>query len=307
MNQNDMNTMGLIHQKKLNLFSGIYRGVKILIIHDTFIFNFQKDVLDDENAFDLSEQLAKYLDYNTTAKNEDQYAIEIYDNELNVSFLCTEYFNTEDNLKLFIDNILDFFDCHSIVQVCALCDNEKSSLSMTSNPYHVLVKGKNTHVACEKCCEESKINKGNYKKGLIGGLLGGFVGMLIMMIINATGLVSYVSGIALILLTFKGFQKFSGGNPIKGFIVSLLIATPLIYLGTYLFTVIEIVIELRTYYIISIFESIEASITILSQDLDTRSYFNEFLKQQYFYCIGGIVIALFEVEKIISSQKITVL
>ena len=211
-------------------------------------------------------------------------------NEVNIRYEAkTGRKSNLDNILSIINILIEAARINSLITCCPRC-GEYTNIS----PFLI-----NTVFA--PCCDNCKLDtknsiaehqeaikseRGNILTGIVGAFLGSLIGVALWVIVGLLGYIAAISGFVLAICTIKGYQLFGGKLNKKGMAITLLITIVMVYVSQYVSLGFDIYNELKTDYVISIFESIQLVPDALT-DSETSNYFYGYLALGYLFTIIG--------------------
>lgn len=221
---------GMFFDKKRNSVYGHYNGYAMVVYYmqDQVQFMVTMDI--NGGTPEQANYISEFLRGLPQQKKYVKFA-KFDENEISIGIKANKR-DCVANLKEVIDSVTMLCRSNSMVSCCSICGSP-NNLSVIS------VNG-SCSIMCDDCFEKSKAelanaqiqvkkSKGNLLSGIVGAFLGSLIGVVAWIIFYQIGRYEFVAALVLAVCTIKGYQKFGGKLNIGGIVVSLLIASGMLY------------------------------------------------------------------------------
>ena len=189
------------------------------------------------------------------------------------------------NLDMLVDVVTRYLAQHQFQNCCQTCQQTSSTAfySVQGKPY-ILCPECFNKVSSSMMHRQSEAPKENVALGTLGAFLGSLVGVVLWMILYRIGIIAAICGALMVYCSIRGYEKLGHVLTKKGLIISTLICILMIFIAEYASLAIEVYIQLKDIYVMSIIEALEVTPSFLG-DSNVLPYFIKDLVIGYLFLI----------------------
>lgn len=193
-----------------------------------------------------------------------------------------------------VDDVVRFLQSEDCTSGCKVCGNTESSWYNINKNYENLCGNciGELNVALEDHKEKKRSGKSNIITGLVGALLGSLIGVACWVLIYKLGYIAAITGVVMVVCTFKGYELLGGCLDIKGIIVSCLLSIVMLYFANQISWAWEIFNVFKAEYQITFFDAFRSTMDILKEVGMTREFYGDLAMGYIFTVIGGATVII---------------